>query len=102
MKRGFITSWETKLEKTPHLGDKLSLPTLTGMATFTVTELEGDMGVVECGDCVGRIKKNEDDEWIHPHGLIDKHVLAMGVIVSNDAPLPSSMNPNIGTSKVYK
>lgn len=95
-------SWKTKLEKTPKIGDKLMLPTLTGMAPFTVTQLDGDRGTVECGDCIGQIKK-EDGEWVHPHGLIDRHVLARGVIANVVDKLPSSpMNPHIGTSKTYK
>ena len=100
MSVGVITTWKTTLKTTPRIGDKLSLPTLTGMAPFTVTKLEGDSGEVECGNLLGRIKK-EDGEWVFNHCLIDKN-MTCNVRVVDEEPRSFSITSNIGFHKEYK
>lgn len=100
MSIGVMTTWKTVIPNAPRIGDKLMLPTLTGMAPFTVTKLEGDHGEVECGNLMGRIKK-EDGEWVFNHCLIDKN-MTCNVKIVDEPPRSHSITSNIGFHKEYK
>lgn len=93
-----MTTWKTVIPKKPLLGDKLSLPTLVGMANFTVTRLDDKSGDVESGNLLGRIRL-EDGEWTFNHCLIDKNMTVTGIVVDQIPPKPNS---NVGFRKEYK
>jgi hypothetical protein len=101
MSRGFVTTWETKIDHTPRLWEEFQFPVLTGTATFKVVELRGNHVIVESGNLRGRIVQNENGEWVFKHNLIDKNMMVPIRLEEVDAP-PPPMNPNIGFSKSYK
>lgn len=101
MSRGFYTSWKTKLDHKPKLGDEFSLPTLHGMVKFKVVEMRGNNCILEHGDLQGRAAMGEDGEWYFKHSLLDRKV-KIKVSLSDVKPTPPPMNPNIGFKKTYK
>lgn len=100
-KRGFITSWKTKVDHAPKLWEEFSFPTLTGMAKFTVVELRGNHCVVESGNLQGYISKSEEGDWYFKHNLWNKDTKIQATISDEAEPL-TPMNPNIGFRKEYK
>lgn len=101
LRRGFVTSWKTKVDRAPKLREEFSFPTLSGMAKFQVVELKGNHCIVESGDLQGRISQDEEGDWYFKHMLWDKNT-NMRVTLSDAPPTPPSMNPNIGFTKKYK
>lgn len=99
--RGVIVSWKTKVDHAPRLREEFSFPTLSGMAKFKVIELKGNHCIVESGNLRGRISQDEDGDWHFKHMLWDKNT-NMRVTLSDVPPTPPSMNPYIGTRKIYK
>jgi hypothetical protein len=80
-RRGTMVSWKTVLEKTPQVGDKISLPTFHGIREFVVSNIDENSGTTEYANWMVRIKKDmTTEEWIVNHCLIDKSVTVTAVI----------------------
>jgi hypothetical protein len=81
MKKGFYTSWETKLPKipTPKVGHKISLPTMFGEVLFKVVKVNDDVAELE-SETQGAYLRRKDGEWTF-NNVTFKKGLFTGVVV---------------------
>lgn len=81
MSKGFAASFETVLDLTLEIGQKIKLPTLFGIYEFAVEEIDYKTAKIGTETMLTYLSKNEENKWVYNHFVFNRNVVCKGIII---------------------